>query len=77
MNDILQTISTSPLLAYLGFAFMLLLLLIPIALKLAGLTGQQIADVLAMTWQMLIQLVQALRAENKASGSSPKNGKPD
>jgi len=43
----------------------LIVLLVPVALKFAGLTGQQIADVLNLTMQFFINLVAEFRAQNK------------
>lgn len=43
----------------------LVLILVPIALRLAGLTGQQIVDVIKLTLQFFINLVQEFRAQNK------------
>jgi len=40
-------------------------LLVPLALKLAGLSGQQIADVLSLTMQFFINLIGEFRAQNK------------
>ena len=41
------------------------LLLIPLVLRLSGLQGQQIIDVLKMTAQFAINLIEAFRAQNK------------
>lgn len=40
-------------------------LLIPVVLRLAGLQGQQIIDVLTMTAQFAINLVRAFKEQNK------------
>jgi len=40
--------------------------LIPVALRIAGLTGQQIQDTIAMTLQMFVALVKEFRQQNKA-----------
>jgi hypothetical protein len=42
----------------------LFVLILPIALKLAGLTGQQIADLLSLTLQFFINLMKEFRAQN-------------
>jgi len=47
----------------------LLVLLIPLSLRLAGLTGQQIADVLALTLRFFLNLVSEFRAQNKTPPS--------
>jgi len=38
---------------------------VPISLKIAGLSGQQIADVLSMTTRFFLELIREFRAENK------------
>jgi len=43
----------------------LVVVLVPISLRLAGLTGQQIADVISLTMQFAINLVREFRAQNK------------
>lgn len=45
----------------------LFVLILPIALRLAGLTGQQIADLLSLTLQFFINLMKEFRAQNKDS----------
>jgi len=72
MVEILNAIAASPALALLGAACLLFLLLAPIALRIAGLTGRQIVDTLAMTWQMIIGLVRAFREENKRASQEVK-----
>jgi len=42
-------------------------LLIPLVLRLAGLQGQQIIDVLTLTTQFCINLVREFRDQNKSS----------
>ena len=41
------------------------LLLVPIILRLAGLTGQQIVDTLTLTMQFAINIIREFRAQNK------------
>jgi len=43
--------------------------LIPVSLRIAGLTGQQIADTIGLTLQMFIALVKEFRAQNNKSNS--------
>lgn len=43
----------------------LIVLLVPVALRLAGLTGQQIVDVLTLTLQFFVNIVREFRAQNK------------
>jgi len=43
----------------------LLALTVPVALRVAGLSGQQIADLLMATMRFFINLLQAFRAQNK------------
>ena len=44
-----------------------IVLLVPISLKLAGLTGAQIAEVLSLTMQFFVNLVREFRAQNTKS----------
>jgi len=46
-------------------AIVVIVLFVPVALRVAGLTGQQIAEVLAMTTRVFLELVREFRAENK------------
>lgn len=61
---LLQGVPASLILGVFGLA-VLLVLLVPLALKLAGLTGQQIVDVLTLTMQFFVNLVREFRAENR------------
>lgn len=69
MVEILHEIGSSPVLAFVGAALLLALLLLPVALKLAGLSGQQIVDTLTITGRILIDLVKAFRDENRSDKS--------
>lgn len=42
----------------------LVIVLVPLALRLAGLTGQQIVDVLQLTLQFFLNLVAQMRNQN-------------
>jgi len=46
-------------------AVVVLLLFVPIALRVAGLSGQQIVDLLMATMRFFINFLQAIRAQNK------------
>lgn len=46
-------------------ATVVLVLFVPLALRVAGLTGQQIADLLTLTMQFFINLAREFRAQNK------------
>lgn len=65
--DILAALHNLPASLVIGlFAlFVLLVLCIPLTLRVAGLTGQQIADLLSLTMQFFINLAHELRAQNK------------
>jgi len=63
-TEILRNAPQSLILGVLGL-MVLLLLGIPLALKVAGLTGQQIVDVLTLTMQFFINLVGEFRTQNK------------
>ena len=65
MEAILQSIASSPALALLGAGVLLTIILIPLALRLAGLTGAQIVQTIQITLQAFIQLAQGFRAQNK------------
>lgn len=43
----------------------LLVVIVPLALRLGGLTGQQVVDVITLTLQFFINLVREFRAQNK------------
>jgi len=60
IKDIPQTV----ILGVIGMVC-LVVLLVPLALRLAGLTGAQIADVLKLTMQFFINLVAEFRAQNR------------
>jgi len=62
--ELLKSVSESPVLALLGAGVLLVVILIPVFLRLAGLSGAQIIDVLAMTGRMIVDLVRAFREEN-------------
>jgi len=60
IKDIPQTVLSGSIVA-----IVVLFLFVPIALRVAGLSGQQIQDVLAMTTRFFLELVREFRAENK------------
>jgi len=60
IKDIPQTVLSGSIVA-----MVVLFLFVPIALRVAGLSGQQIQDVLAMTTRFFLELVREFRAENK------------
>jgi len=47
--------------------FALLVLLVPIALRIAGLTGQQVSDTISLTLQFFVNIVREFRAQNQDS----------
>lgn len=61
MEQLLQ----SPVLAALGGLLVLLVIGVPLALRLAGLSGSQIVEVIKLTLQFLVNFAQSLRQENK------------
>jgi len=63
----LSKLSETALLGAFGI-MALLVLLVPIALKLAGLSGEQIVDLLTSTMRFFINMLQAFRAQNKEPG---------
>lgn len=64
MLPILQNIPQTLILGVIGMVALLALLL-PVALRIAGLTGAQIVDVLTLTMQFFLNLIQEFRAQNK------------
>ena len=61
MGELMQGIANSPALALLGAGVLLVLLLAPIALRIAGLSGSQIVDLLKTTARFAFNLASALR----------------
>jgi hypothetical protein len=47
-------------------AVVVLVLFVPLALRLAGLSGQQIEDLLTLTLQFFVNLVREFRAQNQS-----------
>lgn len=64
MSEVLAALPQTVILAIL-VVIMVVVLFVPVALRLAGLTGQQIQDVIALTMQFFINLVREFRAQNK------------
>lgn len=64
MPNILQAIAASPLLAIVGLVVLLAIILAPIALSIAGLTGAQIIELLKSTMAFIIQVIHEFRASN-------------
>ena len=64
--DVLSQAPASLILGVLALA-LVFILLIPLALRLAGLTGQQVADTIKLTLQFFLDLVGEFRAQNKSS----------
>lgn len=65
MQDIFNAIAASPALAWLGAGVLLLVLFAPIALKIAGLSGAQIVELLRTTAAFAVNFVVALRCEDE------------
>lgn len=61
--DVLHDAPASLVLGALGL-LVLLILAVPLALKIAGLSGQQISDLLSLTLQFFINLLHEFRAQN-------------
>lgn len=62
----LSTLPTALILGVVGL-LAIIIIFVPIALRIAGLTGQQIADVLGLTMQFFVNIVREFRAQNKNS----------
>ena len=69
LSRFLEWFETQPGLGLIGALALLAILFIPLALRLAGLTGVQIVDVIRLTLQFFVNIAAGLRDENK-------NGKP-
>jgi len=67
MAEIIKALPAYVVVGVVGIAA-LFLLLVPLSLRLAGLTGQQVADTLSLTMQFAINLVREFRAQNKSNG---------
>lgn len=65
MSDLLGQITANPVLAFLGALVVIALVLVPVFLRLAGLSGAQIIELVNVTWRNIIDLVHAFREENK------------
>lgn len=71
MSDaIINALSNLPASVLVGTVALLviLVLFIPVALRVAGLTGQQIVDVLTLSLRFFIDLVHEFRAQNQNGG---------
>ncbi len=65
METILQNLPQTLILGAL-LIVALLLLLLPLALRLAGLTGAQIVDTITLSWQFALNIVREFREQNKS-----------
>lgn len=64
LAEILKAAPQSLILGALGIVAIVVIIL-PISLRVAGLTGQQIADLLTLTMQFFVNLLQEFRSQNK------------
>jgi len=55
---------TNPIFAVFGLLVLLGVLLAPVALKLAGLTGSQIIELLSATMQFIVEIIHEFRSQN-------------
>jgi len=65
VTDITRVLEAIPLLPWIGLAVVLLVVLAPAALALAGLTGAQIVELLRLTMQFVIDLIKVFRDRNQ------------
>jgi len=65
MTEFLKNLPAS-LFSGLIVAIVVVVLFVPIALRVAGLSGQQIMDVLVITFRAFIDLVRDFREKNKS-----------
>lgn len=66
MAEIIKALPAGVLVGIVGIVAALVLL-VPISLRLAGLTGQQIADTISLTLQFFVNIVREFRAQNKSA----------
>lgn len=64
MQAILSSISSSPVLAALGALLLLVIVIAPVGLKVAGLSGAQIVAVIKLTAETAVKLVRAFRCQD-------------
>lgn len=67
MQEILATISNSAALALLGAGVLLVVLIAPVALRLAGLSGAQIVETLKLTLQFAVDAIKVFRHTDSTS----------
>lgn len=65
IDRLIAVLSSSPALALLGLALLVALVFAPAALRLAGLSGLQIVELLRSTMTFVVELVRQFRAQNK------------
>lgn len=62
--EFLKTVPQTLLLGVFGIGA-IVVIIVPITLRIAGLTGQQIIDLLTLTMQFFINLAREFKAQNK------------
>lgn len=67
MEQIITSITDNPVLALLGAAVLLTILLMPIVLHIAGLSGAQIVETLKLTLKFFVDVVKAFRDTDSTS----------
>ena len=60
----MQQLLTNPIFAALGLLVLLGVLLAPVALRLAGLSGTQIIELLRATMEFIVEVVREFRIQN-------------
>ena len=63
MSEILKTLPQSAITGVL-IVVLVVTIFLPIALRVAGLTGQQIVDLLTLTMQFFVNLIREFRSQN-------------
>lgn len=66
MTSVIQAIGASPVLAVIGLVVVLAVVLAPVALGIAGLTGAQIVELLKSTMVFVVEVIREIRSSNKA-----------
>lgn len=65
VSSVIHEVLTSPVVAALGVAFVVMVVAIPLSLKAAGLSTEQIVKLLDDTRQFILDTIEELRASNK------------
>lgn len=65
MEHLIDTLANSPLLALVGLLVVIAILIAPIMLRLAGLTGGQVLELFRATMSFILSAIHEFRASNE------------